>query len=462
MDLRLGKLRQMRIDLQSDADIGLDLNTAEDLDMGGFSFAGSEEGDDLSGFMQERVGNYDYLDIDEEDLQTIPSPDVDASAVPEVERVLLQDYQKHARGDGSGNRVALEHHEHLREQRQAKAPDKERVLIEARKAMMAGIRGDALLHFLAAKFDKPHLQVAAKDLKTYTVDQHLLGNVILEPELFASCQEMEKFLKTRKVTPTAKFAKVCGDCRNCSYRSKSRCSKFATTLVNEMPNDRRVFEHYAGELGNSGRLPSKVASAVQEKTQDYRQATAALFAWVAQAPSTSRRESSAAVSNFALPERREVSQTPRDALIATVGKLLNTGARVDKVKSATLGYLGKVSFERVAREAMTRRGSMPWASFGSCSHPMLMDREASFTLEAGDRCAGCTHNYGDHCHFCKRAFSEPFLPEENKYDEVPELIGEDEEMFLDSTPEMDLSPSESDLPALELEDFEGLDEGFEV
>lgn len=461
MDLRLGKLRQMRIDLQSNADIGLDLNTAEDLDLQGFSFAGSEEGDDLSRFMQERVGNYDYLDIDEEDLQTIPSPDVDASSDSEVEQILLGDYQKHARGDGAGSRVALEHHEYLREQRQARGPDKERVLIEARKAMMAGVRGDALLHLLAAKFDKPHLQAAAEDLKTYTVDQHLLGNVILEPELFASCQEMEKFLKTRKVAPTAKFAKVCGDCQGCPYRKKSRCSKFATTLVNEMPNDRRVFEHYAGELGQSGKLPRKVASAVQEKTQDYRQATAALFAWVSQAPKT-RRESNAVVPNSALPERREVTQTPREVLIKTVGKLLNTGARVDKVKSSTLGYLGKVSFERVAREAMTRRGSMPWASFGSCTHPMLMDREASFTLDAGERCAGCTHNYGDHCHVNKRAFSEPFLPEENRYDEVPELMGEDEEMFLDSTPEMDVSPSESDLPALEPGEVEGLDEGFEV
>ena len=450
----------MRIELQSDLDIGLDLNTAEDMDLANLTFAGSEEGDDLGEFMKERVGNYDYLDIDEDDLQTIPSPDIDASASPDVEEILLEGYQAHARGDGVGSRVALEHHEHLREVRQAHEPDKEIVLVEARKAMMAGIHGDALLYFLASRFDKGHLQVAASDLQTYTVDQHLLGNVILEPELFASCQEMKAFLKDRKFSGTAKLAKSCVSCRGCPSRRKSHCQMFDVTLVKEMPESQKVFSHYVDVLKSSGKLPANVAVLAAKKARNYREATAAIFAWVEKAPSL-RREVQGTLPNTARPERREVVQTPREAQIQTVGKLINTGAKVDRIKSSILGYLGKTHFEGVAKEAMSRRGVMPLSSFASCDHPLLMDNKVSFTLDAGPDCGDCVQNYGDHCHVNKRSFTESFV-DDSRYADTPDLMGEDETFFQDSTPTMDLTPSISSAPALEAYEVEGLDDGFEI
>lgn len=451
----------MRIQLQSDCDIGLDLNTAEDMDLANLTFAGTEEGDDLADFLAEKVGNYDYLDIDEEDLKTIPSPDIDASAVPEVEKALVDGYQTHARGDGAGNRVTLEHHEHLREQRHARGPDKDVVLTVARKAMMGGLRGDALLHFLAARFDKAHLQAAAKDLRSYTVDQHLLGNVILEPELFESCGKMATFLKDRKVAGTAKLVKTCEDCRGCRYRNASYCHAFGATLVKQMPDSPKVFARYVEMLRDAGKLTDDVVEAVQKKARNHREATAAIFAWAEMAPTLRHEVQSAVPSSGAVPERREVKQTPYEAQVRTVGKLINTGARLNRIKSSILGYLGKTSFERVAREAMTRRGAMPLESFGSCDHPMLMDKRAEFELIPGPPCEGCVNNYGTHCRLNQRHFKQQFV-EPSKYTETPELMGEDERFFEGSVPTIDATPSVSSVPALEAFDVEGLDEGFEV
>lgn len=460
MDLKLARLRDLRIQMESNTDIGLDLSQAEDLNLDNFTYAGNDETEDLGFFFEERVGNYDYLDLDEEDVQTIPSPDIDASADSELEDVFLDSYQTHARGDGAGNRVSMEHHEYLREAREERGPDAEVVLVEARKAMHAGIRGDRLLEYLASKFDRAHLQAAGPELNSYVIDQHLLGNVILEPELFASCEKLEAFLKDNKVAGTAKFAKTCSDCQDCPLRKKSHCQKFAATLVKELPNDERVFTHYAGLLGEQGKVSRKTAAATQLQARDYREATAALFAIAETAP-VLRREVEAAQPNTAVPERRGVAQTPRLALLKTVSNLINEGAHMDKIKEATRTYLGTTPFEAVAQTAMSRRGSMPWSSFGYCDHPLLVDKKARFTLEAGANCGDCVQNYGDHCHLNKRSFTESFV-DSSRYAEVPALISADEQMFIDATPRMDVSPSEPSSPELDVHDIGGLDEGFEV
>lgn len=460
MDLKLARLRELRISMESNSDIGLDLSQADDLNMDNFSFAGNEESEDLGFFFEERVGNYDYLDLDEEDLKTIPSPDVDASADAELEEMFLDDYQTHARGDGAGNRVSMEHNEYLREAREEQGPDAGIVIVEARKAMHAGIRGDHLLEYLASKFDKAHLQAAGPELNTFVVDQHLLGNVILEPELFASCEKLEQFLQDNRVAKTAKFAKTCSDCQECPFRKNSHCQKFAATLVRDMPDDERVFKHYAAQLGNEGKLSRKMANATQLKARDFREATAAIFAIAENAP-VLRKEAEAVQMNTAVPERRGVAQTPRLALLKTVSKLIDEGAPMDKIKEATRTYLGTTPFEMIAQKAMSKRGSMHWDSFGYCDHPLLVDKKARFKLEAGNNCAGCVHNYGDHCHLNKRTFTESFV-DSSRYADTPELISEDERMFIDATPQMDVSPSEPSSPELDVHDIGGLDEGFEV
>jgi len=352
----------------------------------------------------------------------------------------------------------MEHHEHLRETREAAGPDVDELVNYARKAMMAGVRGDDLLRHLADRYDKTHLMAAASELKASTVDQHLLGNVILEPELFASCGEMERFLKENKVAGTAKFAKTCSDCRGCSYRAKSRCQRFATTLVREMPDSPKVFAHYATQLVEAKRLPTKVAKACAQKARDNREATAAIFAWVEMSPKK-RREVQSHVPSVGVPERRSVAQNPREAQIQQVAQLINTGAPLSRIKAATFEYLGRTPFERVAREAIQRRGSMPWTSFAKCDHPLLMDKTADFTLDAGEDCTDCVHNYGDHCHMNQKAFTEPFMASEEV--EI-NFIPEEESFFAGSTPTIDASPSLPNTPALEPYDVEGLDEGFEV
>lgn len=460
MDLKFERLRSVRIQMESAADLNLDLNEAKDLDLSQLTFAGSDDGDDLESFLAPRVGNYDYLDIDEEDLKTIPSPDVDASVDPEVEQGLLDGYEKKARGDGAGGRVHAVHQEHLRETRRASGPDVEAVLVTARKAMMAGYRGDDLAEVLAGKFDREHLLAAAEEIQASTVDQHLLGNVILEPELFASCDEMEKFLKMRKTPPTAKLAKTCGECQGCPQRAGSFCKKFGTTLVREMPDAEKVFNHYAKNLQAARLISPKTVEAVKQQAPDFKQGTAALFAWASQSGG-GRREAEVAPQVMGVPERRVVVQTPRDAAIRVIEGMNQQGWSWDKIKSATAELLGKTPFGVVAKSVLAKSGEASWQSFGACDHPLLMDRTAKFRLEPGNKCGGCVHNYGTHCAFNQRVFTRSFV-DPSRYAATPDLISEDERLFEGVTSSLDVSPSLPSTPSLEASDIGGLDEGFEV
>lgn len=452
MDLKIDRLSPMNITVADDNDLRIDVSKAVDLDMSKTTFSSFDEGVDLGEFMKEKVGNYDYLDIDEEAIHTIPSPDVDASVVPELEAAMMP--ESIGRGQGSTIRSNVVHHEHLRTERKADLPkvDVEGILVAARKLMTAGVRGREVLVRLASLYPQHAMEAAWPTLKTFDTDQWLLGSVILEPELFASCKEMGKFLKDNKVANTSKLVKACSECDGCPYRKQSFCEAFQKSLVTKLPESPKLLQAYLGEDFPASKVATVAGLALKKAGSPLRALAQLIEARSVAARRVVRKQVEATAPSYRIPEPRTSASSPRETVVATLANLVDQGLTVDKIRTHTATYIGTASFDRLWKEATESKGVLAWKTYGICDHPLLM-KSAVVKMVPGPKCAGCTHNYGDRCAVNGKIFTRSFAPPVQVIDAADIVRGE-EQPFVGAETELTVEPSTPQVASLEADEVE--------
>lgn len=333
-------------------------------------------------------------------------------------------------------------------------------VIEARKALHRGVRGAALNQFLEDRYPEAVLKSAYPIIASRAIDEFLVGNVIVEPAMYASCEELARELRHGH-SPTAKFAAALEDCSGCPKRTGSHCNLFKKTLVSEVPNDQRVFAHYRDMLSNQGLIGGEIVKAASS-VQDYRLAIAAIFAEAhknTQKRKATRKTYSTDVtySPDAAPQRR--SSTPRTAVLSRMESMLEKGYTVDQIRSAS-SLLGKTAFSDSFLKVANRFEAIPWETFGNCNHPFLLDKRGSFLLEKGSKCEGCVHNRVSGCALNKKSFADVEL-EVAEFSEAT-LSGYQEHFStFDETPDLTVEANDEGLPGLDATQITGLGK-FEV
>jgi hypothetical protein len=328
--------------------------------------------------------------------------------------------------------------------------------------MTAGVRGRELLVRLASQFARHDLEAAWPTLRKYSTDQWMLGNVILEPELFASCQEMGGFLKRHPKAAGAMMVKVCSECEGCPYRKQSFCEAFQKPLVKHIPNTPQLLQAYFLGDHQSPKVASALTRVALERVPDPIQALAQFLETreaKLKGAQAKRAEVQGTVASYNVPEPRTAKGTPRDAVVATIENLVGQGLTVDKIRAHTASYVRASAFNRIWKEATEAKGAVAWTTFGSCDHPLLM-QATRIKLKAGPKCTGCVHNYGDHCNLNKKAFTKSFTVPRPEID-AADIVREEEKPFVGAETELTVEPSMPQVAGCDVEEM-GLTDEFEV
>lgn len=449
-------LRAAAEDGVSSDDLGMDISRAEDYSMGEISFTASVESPELDVLRVEEgagdltLGFEDGVEADD-DLVAIwnEKPEGKTSSV------LSYSYDREA--------IAYERESEKRADQQKKIfrQSVDSAIIEARKSIVKGIRGASLVEHLKASFSRPVLKVAFDVLSSRAIDQFLLGNVIVEPEMYASCDELSLVL-SHGYARSSKFAKAIEDCKTCPKRTSSTCNLFGKTLVDEVPNDRKVFAFYRKKLADLGLIDEEIAR-IASSTPDYRLALATLFLEAdkgAKRSQIERREYSTdkTYSPYAAPERR-VAKTPRQAVLNKMESMVESGETVATIRSAS-SLLGKSAFSDAFITVANRFEAIPWETFGSCDHPLLMDKRGSFELERGPKCSGCVYDGTTACSLNKKSFVD--VTPEVRGTSLDTMEGYQEHFAMfDVDPDLEVTASEDGVEGIDATQISGLG-SFEV
>jgi hypothetical protein len=125
---------------------------------------------------------------------------------------------------------------------------------EAKKAVMAGLKGKALSQHLRARFSSQHLEMAKDTLQKISQEIGLLGNVYIDASAFNSYKDAEEFLSQHR-NRLARDILVNSEKMSPNVVSVL-ASKFHRNVVASVEYTPDLLKKYKDHLVQSGRIPS--------------------------------------------------------------------------------------------------------------------------------------------------------------------------------------------------------------
>ncbi len=126
------------------------------------------------------------------------------------------------------------------------------IIREAKKAMMAGLKGKELTGHVRARFT-PEAIVCAKDaMQKLSEEQGLLGNVYIDASAFANAKEAESFLLSHRNRLAQDI--VVNDGKVGAEVMGFLANQFHKNVVAEISYDEGLFKKYKAHLVNAGKI----------------------------------------------------------------------------------------------------------------------------------------------------------------------------------------------------------------
>jgi len=142
----------------------------------------------------------------------------------------------------------------------------DQIVKEAKKAVMAGLRGKKLGEHLRARFTSKHLGMAQEPLKKVAAEIGLLGNVYIDASAFSSYNEAEQFLTNHRSRLAQDILLDSAEGVNPNVIS-TLASTFRKNVVSSVNYDENTFKKYREHLVQAGRIPSDMVIASKEDLQ---------------------------------------------------------------------------------------------------------------------------------------------------------------------------------------------------
>jgi len=134
--------------------------------------------------------------------------------------------------------------------RDVKINDKGAVIREAKKAIMAGLKGSELASHLRSRFTANEIITAKEELASISKEIGLLGNVYIDASAFKSATEAEQFLKKyrNRLARDIVVGKV--DPVIANYLAR----KFRKNVISDISYNEDLFKKYRPYLEDSGKI----------------------------------------------------------------------------------------------------------------------------------------------------------------------------------------------------------------
>jgi hypothetical protein len=127
------------------------------------------------------------------------------------------------------------------------------IIREAKKALMAGLKGKELADHLRARFATDHIVKAKDALAALSSEQGLLGNVYIDASAFSSAKEAEQFLTTHRTRLAQDI--VLNEGKLNPAVIDLLASRFHKNVVASISYDENLFQKYRAHLQASGLIP---------------------------------------------------------------------------------------------------------------------------------------------------------------------------------------------------------------
>jgi hypothetical protein len=203
------------------------------------------------------IVDHSWLDVDLAKYDNYPSDNNPVRVVPK-----LHDLWNHAANQGINlipNSQVMSLGVRSSEE-DARAADQ--VVKEAKKAVMAGLKGKNLSGHLRARFASKHITMAQEALKKVAEEIGLLGNVYIDASAFNTYDEAEKFLSQHR-SRLARDILMNTDGLHPSVIS-TLASDFHKNVVSSIDYNEGLLAKYRDHLIQSKRIPSDTVIASKE------------------------------------------------------------------------------------------------------------------------------------------------------------------------------------------------------
>ena len=189
-----------------------------------------------------RLVNLDWLDIDPKDYENLPFNDIPPYiAIPKLEEAWsnVEDTNLNLVPNSDLN---------FNYEKPDSKKDVEDLLAFTKKQMMSGKKGNSLVEILKERSTPELIKKAYSRLKELSLEQGLLGNVYIDPTVFARCEEGSNFVS--KKTKTARFVKAMDKCSNCCFNKKGRCDVYKKNIASQINYDAEMLDFYSRHFSN--------------------------------------------------------------------------------------------------------------------------------------------------------------------------------------------------------------------
>lgn len=205
-----------------------------------------------------KIVDHSWLDVDLAKYDNYPSDNQPLRVVPK-----LHDLWSHATAQTGVNLIPNTQVMPLgvrSSEEDARAVDQ--LVKEAKKAVMAGLKGKNLSEHLRARFSAKHITLAQEALKKVAEEVGLLGNVYIDASAFSTYDEAEKFLSQHR-TRLARDILMNTEGLNPSVLSML-ASNFHKNVVASVDYTEDLLKKYRDHLVQAKRIPADMVIASKE------------------------------------------------------------------------------------------------------------------------------------------------------------------------------------------------------
>jgi len=128
----------------------------------------------------------------------------------------------------------------------------ENIVREAKKAMMAGLKGKEVAEHLRSRFVAKHIQASKGALEKLAGEQGLLGNVYIDASAFTSYKDAEQFLNQHRNRLAREI--VIKDATMTPEVVSLLASRFHKNVVSSLDYNKDLFDNYKMHLVASGKI----------------------------------------------------------------------------------------------------------------------------------------------------------------------------------------------------------------
>lgn len=142
--------------------------------------------------------------------------------------------------------------------------DLNKITRQAAHYVYRGDSKDEVLNKLSVEWPADHLQQATGKIASILEDQGLLGNVYIASDHFGGCVNNKNEIEfVRKHAKKALYVLGSEKCNGCVKNINGRCASFSKYIVDQIPYDQNLLNHYKQDLEFTGRLSSDLSDPKQ-------------------------------------------------------------------------------------------------------------------------------------------------------------------------------------------------------